>query len=75
VIPRHRFGFAVAVLILLFSIWPLYPLVGGIAPRVLGMPFSMFWLALMVAAVFVTFWRIFRADREEDEALDEEYWR
>ncbi len=74
-IGRHRTGFGIAVVILAGSIWPLYPLIGGIEPRFFGMPFSMFWLALMVAAVFLTFLRIFRADREDDATLDREYRR
>ena len=39
----------------------------------LGMPFSMFWLVLMIAAVFFTFLSLFMKDREDDEALDREY--
>ena len=37
------------------------------------MPFSMFWLVLMIAAVFFTFLTLFTKDREDDEALDREY--
>ena len=70
---RHGVGLVVAIVALAFSIWPLYPLVGGVEPRVFGMPFSMFWLAVLVAAVFSTFGWIFRADRDEDATLDEEY--
>ena len=70
---RHRIGFRIAFAVLLLSIWPLYPWIGGIRPLVLGMPFSMFWLVLMIATVFFTFLKIFTADREDDEALDREY--
>ncbi len=72
---RHRAGFWIGLAIMLLSVWPLYPLLAGIEPRVLGMPMSMFWLVLMVAAVFFTFLAVFRADREDDAALDEEYRR
>ncbi len=72
---RRRTGFLVALAVLLLSIWPLYPWVGGIRPLVFGMPFSMFWLVLMIAAVFCTFLALFAADREDDEALDREYRR
>ena len=70
---RHRIGFRVALAVLLLSIWPLYPWVAGVEPLVLGMPFSMFWLVLMIATVFFTFLTIFTKDREDDEALDREY--
>lgn len=70
---RHRIGFWVAFAVLLLSIWPLYPWIAGIRPLVLGMPFSMFWLVLMIAAVFFTFLTLFAKDREDDETLDREY--
>lgn len=70
---RHRIGFWVGVAVLLLSIWPLYPWIAGVEPLVLGMPFSMFWLILMIATVFFTFVTIFARDREDDEALDREY--
>ena len=70
---RHRIGFGVGVAVLLLSVWPLYPWIAGIRPLVLGMPFSMFWLVLMIATVFLTFLTLFAKDREDDEALDREY--
>ena len=70
---RHRIGFWVAFAVLLLSIWPLYPWIAGIRPLVLGMPFSMFWLVLMIATVFFTFLTLFAKDREDDETLDREY--
>ena len=70
---RHRVGFAVGLVVLALSIWPLYPAIAGIFPRILGMPFSMVWLCLMIAAVFFTFLAVFVADRDDDEALDREY--
>ena len=70
---RHRIGFWVGMTVLLLSIWPLYPWIAGIRPLVLGMPFSMFWLVLMIATVFFTFLTVFAKDREDDEALDREY--
>ena len=70
---RHRIGFWVGMAVLLLSIWPLYPWIAGIRPLILGMPFSMFWLILMIATVFFTFLSLFVKDREDDEALDREY--
>ena len=70
---RHRIGFWVAVAVLLLSVWPLYPWLAGARPLVLGMPFSMFCLVLMIATVFFTFLTIFTKDREDDEAIDREY--
>lgn len=70
---RHQVGFWVGMTVLLLSIWPLYPWIAGIRPLVLGMPFSMFWLVLMIAAVFFTFLTLFTKDRDDDEALDREY--
>lgn len=70
---RHRIGFWVGLAVLTLSIWPLYPWIAGIRPLVLGMPFSMVWLILMIAAVFFTFLTLFLKDREDDETLDREY--
>lgn len=72
---RHRAAFWVGLVVLGLSIWPLYPWIAGISPQVFGMPFSMFWLCLMIAVVFFTFLAVFFADREDDEALDREYRR
>ena len=70
---RHRVGFWVGLVVLLLSIWPLYPWIGGVRPLILGMPFSMFWLVLMIATVFFTFLSLFAKDRDDDESLDREY--
>ena len=70
---RHRIGFWVGMAVLLLSVWPLYPWIAGIRPLILGMPFSMFWLILLIATVFFTFLSLFVKDREDDEALDREY--
>ncbi len=69
---RHLIGFGVGVDVLIFSVWPIYSWVGGIEPFVLGMPFSMVWLCLMIAAVFFTFLVIFVRDRADDERIDRE---
>lgn len=73
--PRrgHRPAAVLGGAVLLLSIAPLYPYFAGIRPFVLGMPFSMFWLCLMIAVVFLSFSALFLADREQDEALDREY--
>lgn len=70
---RHLAGLLTGIAVLLLSIWPLYPWIGGLSPTVMGMPFSMVWLCLMIAVVFLTFLSIFMADRSDDEALDREY--
>ncbi len=72
---RHVVGFAVCLVVLALSIWPLYPWIAGIEPVFLGMPFSMVWLCLMIATVFSTFLAVFIWDREDDRKLDDAYRR
>lgn len=69
----HRPAAILGGAVLLLSIAPLYPYFAGIRPFVLGMPFSMFWLCLMIGIVFLSFSALFLADRKADEALDREY--
>lgn len=71
----HRSAAALGAAVLLFSIAPLYPSLAGIRPFVLGMPFSMFYLCLLIGIVFASFSALFLADREADAALDREYRR
>ena len=69
----HRSAAALGLAVLGFSIAPLYPSLAGIRPLVMGMPFSMFYLCLMIGIVFASFSALFLADREADAALDREY--
>ena len=69
---RHLLGIGVGADVLVFSIWPIYSWVGGVRPFVLGMPFSMVWLCLMIAIVFSVSVVLFVKDREDDERLDRE---
>lgn len=70
---RRRLAAGVGFAALLLSVAPLYPRIGGVRPFVFSMPFSMFWLVLLIAVVFFTFLALFLSEREEDEALDREY--
>lgn len=69
----HRSAAALGLAVLGCSIAPLYPSLAGIRPFVLGMPFSMFYLCLLIGIVFASFSALFLADREADAALDREY--
>lgn len=71
----HRSAAALGLAVLGFSIAPLYPSLAGVRPLVLGMPFSMFYLCLLIGIVFASFSALFLADREADAALDREYRR
>lgn len=54
---RKRFFLLVLTLIQISIIWPVYPLVSSIQPTVFGLPFSFFWVVLMlVASFFVLLW-------------------
>lgn len=70
---RRRLAAGVGLLALLLSVAPLYPRIGGVRPFALSMPFSMFWLVVLIALVFFTFLALFLSEREADEALDREY--
>lgn len=41
------------VLAFLATMWPIYPLFSSIEPRVLGMPFSLVYLVIILVVVFV----------------------
>lgn len=71
----HRLAAALGLTVLVFSIAPLYPSLAGVRPFVLGMPFSMFYLCLLIGIVFASFSALFLADRDHDAALDREYER
>ncbi len=48
-------------------VWPVYPVFNRISPFVLGMPFSLFYQMLLVAAAFVGLLVFYRLDAGEDE--------
>ncbi|HSN18414.1 MAG TPA: hypothetical protein VLV87_09395 [Gammaproteobacteria bacterium] len=59
---RHRLLLTIVLLALAASIWPGYLLGARTDPYVLGLPFSLVWLALCIAVVFVALLLTFRAD-------------
>lgn len=54
-----RFVAAFCLAAFLAVIWPVYSWFGGIEPVVLGVPFSLFYLVLVIAAVFVVMLGLF----------------
>lgn len=70
---RRRLAAGLGFVVLLLSVAPLYPRIGTVRPFALSMPFSMFWLVLLIAVVFFSYLALFLSEREEDEALDREY--
>ena len=47
-------------------IWPVYAIVGGIEPRVLGVPFSLAYLVLVVGTVFTVMLCLFLWEDRND---------
>ena len=47
-------------------IWPIYPIFGGIYPIVLGMPFSLFYLIIVITLVFAVMLSLFLWEDRHD---------
>ncbi|RKD32495.1 hypothetical protein BET03_11085 [Thermohalobacter berrensis] len=50
---RSIFWFFYFLICALATIWPIYLIANRIKPFVLGMPFSMFWVALWIVIIFI----------------------
>ncbi len=50
---RGVFWFVYFVICALATIWPLYLIANRIYPMILGMPFSMIWVAAWIIIVFI----------------------
>ena len=59
--------FYFCVLAMLATIWPIYPIFGGIYPMVLGIPFSLFYLILDLVVVFVVMLGLYLWEERHDE--------
>ena len=51
---RNRIFLFLVLLIQISIIWPVYPAMSDIYPLVFGLPFSFFWVVLMLVASFLT---------------------
>lgn len=49
------------------TMWPVYPLFSGIEPIVLGMPLSLFYLVVVIGAVFSVMLALFLWEERNDE--------
>ena len=47
------FWFFFFLIAFLAQVWPLYLIANRVYPLVLGMPFSMFWIALWIVIIFI----------------------
>lgn len=61
-----RFVAVFCLAALLALVWPIYSWFGGIEPVVLGIPFSLFYLVLVIAAVFVVMLGLFLWEDRND---------
>lgn len=61
--PRERrvYGAVTAFFLVVFvaSIWPVYPLFAGIRPMVLGIPFSLFYVIVLLLVAFLVLLGLF----------------
>lgn len=64
--PKRRFrrtAFSILLLIATVAlIWPVYPLVSGIRPLILGLPLSLAWVVLWLAIVFSALIWLYRTE-------------
>lgn len=49
-------------------VWPVYPLVGGTRPYVLGLPLSFAWVVGWLIVMFVALVLLYRWDASDDSA-------
>jgi len=50
---RSIFWFCYFTICILATMWPVYLIANRIYPMILGMPFTMFWVALWIGILFV----------------------
>ena len=62
---RYRFLFhaGVYVSLLLLVVWPAFPVFNRVEPYILGLPFNMFWNALVLTGLFVNSLLLYNFDR------------
>jgi len=69
--PKRRqiYRFLVGYFFLIFvgMIWPVYPLLSRIRPFVFGLPFSLFYLVVLLAATFVALLAVYMWESRNDE--------
>lgn len=70
---RRVYGAVAAVFGLAFlaSIWPVYPVFSRIRPLILGVPFSLAYLVLLLVACFLSLLALYRWEAHRGK-LDEE---
>ena len=65
---RRVYGSVIAfyVVAILATTWPVYAVFSRARPIVLGMPFSLFYIACFVVASFLTLYALFRWEERQD---------
>jgi TRAP-type C4-dicarboxylate transport system permease small subunit len=63
----HKVVAAFFVLVLAAMMWPIYPLFSRIHPMVLGMPFSLFYLILLITISFLVLLGLYLWESRESE--------
>lgn len=58
--PRAKIAIGIAFVCLATSIWPIYPLLSRIEPRILGIPFSLVAIIAVLLILFSTLVWLFR---------------
>ena len=69
---RRRLLFAACyLLVTAMLVWPVYPLFSGIRPLILGLPLSLAWIVLALAAGFTALVTLYLSEKDEDDPADE----
>lgn len=63
----YRFLVGYFVVIFLGMIWPVYPLFDSIRPFVLGVPFALFYLVILLSATFAALLTVYLWESKNDE--------
>lgn len=63
----HKVVAAFFVLVLAAMMWPIYPVFSRIQPMVLGIPFSLFYLILLITISFLVLLGLYLWDSRESE--------
>lgn len=67
-VRRAYIGYLIYFIVLvLCTVWPIYLIGNRVEPYVLGMPFSMFWIVLVLGASLAGLFHLYRFERKREK--------
>ena len=63
---RRRLVFlAIYLVVAALLVWPIFPVFSGIRPMILGLPFSLAWVIMVLGVMFAALLWLFRSEDDE----------